>query len=127
MNFKFEEHSITGLLDYGNLPVTGNSEYGYSPSDLLVSSIVGCSGGVLRNILKKKRISYENLSMKVNVIKNEKTRVKTIEKIQIKFIFSGNQLNEKSIQDAVALTPKYCPMVQSVKGTIQVEGNFVIR
>jgi putative redox protein len=98
----------------------------FGPTELLVSSVVGCSGGVLRNILEKKRVTYNDIKVKVDVTMNEEAKVKKIDKILINFIFSGKNLDEKTIKDSVELTPKYCPMVQSIKDSIQVEETYEI-
>lgn len=126
MDFRMEEHSFVGELKHGELPITGDKEHGFGPGELLVSSVVGCSGGVLRAILDKKRVTYDDIKVKVDVTMNEETKVKKIGKISINFIFSGKDLDEKAIKDSVELTPKNCPMVQSVKDCIQVEETYEI-
>lgn len=35
-------------LEFGELSISGNSDLGFRPVELLVSSIAGCSGGVFR-------------------------------------------------------------------------------
>jgi putative redox protein len=77
--------------------------------------------------LEKKRVTYDDIQIEVDVTMNEENKVKTIEKILINFILSGNDLDEKTIKDSVELTPKYCPMVQTVKDSIQVEETYEIR
>lgn len=126
MDFSLDEHRVIGELKYGELSITGNSEYGYGPSELLVSSVVGCSGGVLKNILEKKRVSYDDIKIKVNISKSEE-EVARITNIHIHFILEGNDLDEEKIKSSVELTPQHCPMVQSVKDSIEVKETFELK
>ena len=43
-------------LEYGTLTISGNSELGFRPFQLLVSSIAGCSGSVFRKFSKKRKL-----------------------------------------------------------------------
>lgn len=64
------EHGFTLTTSFDTLHVSGNEDYGFRPYQLLVSSIAVCSGGVFRKILKKKRISYDDIVLSADVIRN---------------------------------------------------------
>ena len=57
MSLNFEMHrddlGLNADLDFGTLQVSGDSLYGYKPYELLVASIVGCSGEIFRGLLIK--------------------------------------------------------------------------
>lgn len=110
---------------HGELPVAGDDEYGFRPYELLVSSIVGCSGGLLRTILQKKRMVIENITIQTEIIRNEKNP-NFIEKLYIFYEIKGDNLDEKKIAQAIEIAKKHCPMVQAVKGNIEVYETFSI-
>ncbi|MBD8069939.1 OsmC family protein [Bacillus sp. PS06] len=123
MEFKMKEVGFTTQFEYGELHVAGDEQHGFRPFQLMVSSIVVCSGGVLRKILEKKRINIDNMTIKSSVERNE-SEANRIEKISIHYIITGKDLNEKKIAQSIELASKNCPMTQSVKGSIEIEETF---
>lgn len=125
MKFKMREVGFSTELEYGELHVAGNEQYGFRPYQLMVSSIAVCSGGVLRTILQKKRMLVEDISLTAEVTRNEK-EANRIEKIQIHYVIKGKDLAHDKVEQAVELAKKNCPMVQSVKDSIEVTETFEI-
>ncbi|MCA1318608.1 OsmC family protein [Bacillus tianshenii] len=125
MKFKMREEGFSTELEYGELHVAGNEQYGFRPYQLMVSSIAVCSGGVLRTILQKKRMLVEDISLTAEVTRNEK-EANRIEKIQIHYVIKGKDLAHDKVEQAVELAKKNCPMVQSVKDSIEVTETFEI-
>ncbi|MFE7062197.1 OsmC family protein [Sutcliffiella sp. NPDC057660] len=125
MKFKMKEVGFSTELEYGELHVAGDEQYGFRPYQLMVSSIAVCSGGVLRTILMKKRMEVEDISMTAEVTRNEK-EANRIEKIQIHYVIKGKDLAHDKVEQAVELAKKNCPMVQSVKDSIEVTETFEI-
>lgn len=113
------EHGFESNFEFGELKVSGQSEYGYRPFQLMISSIVGCSGGVLRNILKKMRLSYEDITIEAEVTRNEEI-ANQIEKIHLIYTIKAEDISQKKAEKAIELTRKNCAMLQSVAGSIQV-------
>lgn len=123
MEFKMKEVGFTTNLEYGELHVAGDEKYGFRPYQLMVSSIVVCSGGVLRKVLQKKRIEIEDITIQADVQRNEE-KANRIEKIHIHYIIKGKELNEGQIHKSIKIARKNCPMVQSVEGSIEIEETF---
>lgn len=123
MEFTMKEGGFITELPYGRLEVSGNEEFGYRPYQLMVSSIAVCSGGVLRKILEKMRIDFEDIHIKAKVERNP-AQADRIEKIQLHFTIKGKELVESKLEKAMILTKKNCSMVQSVIGSIIVEETF---
>ncbi|MGF2615062.1 OsmC family protein [Rossellomorea vietnamensis] len=126
MKFNMKEGGFAADLPFGQLEVSGNEEYGFRPYQLMVSSIAVCSGGVLRKILEKQRVGFEDISIKADVKRNEE-EANRIEKVSLHFTITGDNLKEEKIQKAMELTRKNCSMVQSVIGSIEVEETFEIK
>ncbi|TLS35731.1 OsmC family protein [Pseudalkalibacillus caeni] len=124
MEYKMKDHGFSIDLEYGTLDICGDETYGFRPYQLLVSSVAVCSGGVLRQILDKKRMVYEDISIKADIKRNEE-EANRVEEIHLHFTIKGN-LDEKKVQKAMELTTKHCSMVQSVKDSIKVEETFEI-
>lgn len=123
MEFTMKEGGFITEFPYGRLEVSGNEEFGYRPYQLMVSSIAVCSGGVLRKILEKMRIDFEDIQIKAKVERNP-AQADRIEKIQLHFTIKGKELVESKLEKAMILTKKNCSMVQSVIGSIIVEETF---
>ncbi|MDF0725887.1 OsmC family protein [Cytobacillus sp. S13-E01] len=126
MEFKMKDVGFTAQFEYGELHVAGDEAHGFRPYQLMVSSIAVCSGGVLRKILEKKRIVIDDLLIKTDVVRNEK-EANRLEKIHIHYIITGVDLKEHKIEQAIEVARKNCPMVQSVKGCIEVVETFELK
>ncbi len=120
-----KEVGFSTNLEFGELQVAGDEQYGFRPYQLLVSSIAVCSGGVLRTILKKRRMDVEDITIQTDVTRNEK-EANRIEKIHIHYVIKGKDLAETKIEQSIELARKNCPMVQSVKDSIEVTETFEV-
>jgi putative redox protein len=126
MKFEMKEVGFKTSVEYGELHVSGDEAYGFRPYQLMVSSIAVCSGGVLRKIFTKQRIEIEDMTIETDVVRNE-AEANRLEKIHIHFIITGQNLKEEKVKKAVELSSKNCPMVQSVKGSIEVVETFELK
>lgn len=123
MKFKMKEVGFKTNVEYGELHVAGNEEYGFRPYQLMVASIAVCSGGVLRTILEKKKLKIEDITIDTDVVRNPE-KANRIEKISIHYTIKGENLKEDQIQKAIHLANKNCPMAQSVAGSIEIDETF---
>ncbi|WP_018665116.1 OsmC family protein [Heyndrickxia acidiproducens] len=106
-------------FEFGSLSISGNSKIGFRPYQLLVSSIAGCSGGVFKKVLDKKRISYQNIEITADVERNEQKENK-VTKIHLHFLVKGENLKLEQLEKSLKVAMKNCPMAQSVKGAIAI-------
>lgn len=118
-----EESGFYTELPFGRLDISGDEEYGFRPFQLLVSSVVVCSGGVLRKILKKQRVDFQNIEIEANVTRDDE-KADRVAKIEVHFIITGKGLKEEKIHKAMELSRKHCSMVQSVIPSIEVIETF---
>src|SRR5690625_4275566 len=93
MKFYFKENTVHTEFEYGELVISGNEEYGFRPFQLMVSSIVSCSGSVFKQILWMLRIVIVSLviSADVNLNADEANRIKQID---LTLIVNGSELNQ---------------------------------
>ena len=123
-NMKKEETGFTAEFEFGTLHISGDEQFGFRPYQLLVSSVAVCSGGVLRQILDKKRMKYDDIKIKADVTRN-KEEANRVEKIHLHFTLYGD-LDDQKVERALELTKKHCSMAQSVIGSIELEESFKI-
>lgn len=126
MEFFMKEVGFKTTFEYGELHVAGDEAYGFRPFQLMVSSIVVCSGGVLRKVFDKKRMVYDDITIHAEVERNE-AKANRIEKIHLHYIISGKDLDPEKIQKCLELARKNCPMVQSVEGSIAITESFELK
>jgi putative redox protein len=125
LEFKMTEKGFETTVDYGTLPISGNEEYGFRPFQLLVSSIAVCSGGVLRKVLERMRMTFDDITVQAEVtrVEDESNRISDI---QLHFVIKGSELSEDKMEKALKVTRKNCSMVQSVKDSIHITESFEI-
>lgn len=123
MQFEAKENGFVTHLSYGDLHVSGDEQYGFRPFQLMVSSIAVCSGGVLRKVLDKMRMPCSYMKVTAEVVRNEE-KANRIEKIHLRFIISGENLQEEKVKKAIEASRKNCPMVQSVQDSIEITESF---
>ncbi|KZE64947.1 osmotically inducible protein C [Fictibacillus phosphorivorans] len=125
MEFKMTDKGFETSVEYGTLQISGDAEYGYRPFKLLVSSVAVCSGGVLRKVLERMRMPYDDISVqaKVTRVEDEANRVSDI---HLHFVIKGVELSQEKVEKAIKVTRKNCSMVQSVKDSINITESFEI-
>ncbi|HIS28412.1 MAG TPA: OsmC family protein [Candidatus Avamphibacillus intestinigallinarum] len=120
MKFRMKEDAMTVNLTYGDLDISGDETKGFRPFQLMMASIVGCSGSVFRKILEKQRTELEDLQISSTVERNA-LQANRIEKITLHYIIKGYHLDAEKINRNLELSRKNCSMIQSVQDTIQIE------
>lgn len=118
------EHGLETELEFGKLTISGDETKGFRPYQLLVSSLVGCSGGVLRKVCEKMRMPIEDMEIEVLEVLRNPEEASRLEKVHIHFKLRGDQLEETKVEKAMNLTKKNCSMVRSVDQSIEVVETF---
>ena len=125
MEFNMKDHGFATTTEFGELNVSTDAEHGFRPFQLMVASIVGCSGSVLKKVLTKMRVDYSDLTVTARVERN-KEKANRIEKLHLHFVISGENLSQKKIEKAGAIARKNCGMIRSVEESIEVTESFEI-
>lgn len=126
MNFSMNENGFTGHLPFGDLQISSNEEHGFRPYQLLVSSLAICSGGVMRKVFDKMRMSFEDIQIEVKEVVRNDEKAGRVEKVHLHFIITGD-IKEEKMPRILELTRKNCSMVQSVQDSIEVVETYEIR
>ncbi len=94
----------------------GGDESGYKPTELLLFSIAGCTGVDVALILGKMRQEITGIEIEVKGHQPEQFP-KPFNRIEIKYLFRGKNLDRDKIKQAVSLSEeKYCSVSQTLKG-----------
>lgn len=115
-------HKIT--ID-ANESVGGNNT-GPRPKPLMMVALAGCTGMDVVSILKKMRVEYDNLEIKVEGELTEE-HPKQFSKMKVIYIFTGTNLPLDKIQKAVNLSEeRYCGVSVSYKKAMEIEYEIVL-
>lgn len=124
MNFKILEDKVIGELEFGTISISPQPDNGFRPLELMLSSLSGCSGSLLRTLLQKKRISYSSLTIEA-LAKRNPEKANRIEKITLKALVTAEKvLNVEQGKKLAELVINNCGMIQSVIDSIEIE--FII-
>lgn len=120
MEFYLKENGICTSLDYGELRISGNEEYGFRPYQLMAASIAGCSASVFRKIIEKQKIELSDWRIQAEVERNPQ-EANRIEKIKLRYIIKGSNLDKIKLQKNLKIARKNCSMIRSVEDSIDIE------
>ncbi len=109
--------------EFGQMTISSDESLGFRPFQLMVASIAGCSGTVMKKIFAKKRLEFETLKIETDVTRNPE-KADRIEAIHIHFKVKCDKLDAHAMEKIVQLTSKNCSMVQSVKDSIAITETF---
>lgn len=124
LQYNMNKHGFQTSVEYGDVQVSGQGEYGYRPYEMMVSSIAGCSGLALKKILEKMRITFSDIQVTANIVRNPDI-ANRIEKMYLTFTVIATDATDKKLKKALELTHKNCGMIQSVKDSIVITESIV--
>ena len=120
MKFTINNEIMSADLGYGELLISPNNQKGYRPIELFVSSLAGCSGTVLRDILQKKRLGVRQVDIEVSVsrIPEEANRINQL--CFFATVHADKTLPPESTEKVTKLMMTNCGMIQSVISSIDI-------
>lgn len=127
MKFQLQQSgAFAAEFKQGKINISSNTDIGFRPVELLVSSIAGCSGGLLKTILGKRRIEFEGIEIEATIERNEKEANK-VTKVALHYIVLGKNLSLTKVQQSLDLAVKNCAIVQSVNNSIEIVETLEVR
>ncbi len=104
-----------GKIRMNGKAAIGGLEGGFSPMQLLLAGIAGCSAIDIMRILKKQRQQLEDLTVEVNGDKQSVGTYSVFKTIELKFIFSG-EIDPLKAEKAIELSiNKYCSVSKALE------------
>ncbi len=105
----------------------GGDEEGYKPTELVLFSLAGCTGIDVMNVLGKMRQEVTGLEIEVEASQPEEYP-KPFNKIKVKYIFTGKNLDSDKIERAINLSEeKYCAVSLTLRGVARITTEYEIK
>lgn len=126
--FKFTGTSIYGHeISTDASKKIGGSEDGYQPLELIMFSVLGCTGIDFIDIAKKMRLEINDLKIKVAAEQAEDTP-RYFTKAHLDYTVVGNNLDEKKVERVIQLSQeKYCSAAATIAGKTKLSYSFTIK
>ncbi|MCH9023774.1 MAG: OsmC family protein [candidate division Zixibacteria bacterium] len=122
-----------GTSAYGHKITTDSSEKfggkgeGYSPTELILFGLAGCTGIDVVRILEKQRQKLTDLQIEVTSHQVDEGHPRPYYAIEIKYIARGENLDENKLAQAIELSEcKYCTVSQTLKEQVEVSTSYEI-
>ena len=97
---------------------------GFSPLELLLTSLAGCGGQVTVGLLKRMGQEVKDLTVHARGTKKE-VHPKVLTSIELEFEFRGGTLNSASIEKALSLSEeRFCPVWAMVKAAAPIKATY---
>ena len=124
---KFEGRTAFGhTIATDTAKSAGGGESGYKPSELVLFGLAGCTGVDVISILKKMQQQVDSLEIEVTGHQNDEYP-KPFHTIEVKYIFTGTDLDPEKVARAIELSEtKYCMVSQTVQFPGKVTTSFQI-
>jgi putative redox protein len=122
---KFEGRSARAgaavALDFAR---EGEALEGFTPMELLLTSLAGCSGQVTVGLLKRMGQEVADLTVHARGTKKE-IHPAVFTSIELEFEFRGGRLDAASIEKALALSEdRYCPVWAMLKMAAPIKATY---
>ena len=102
----------------------GETIDGFSPLELLLTSLAGCSGQVTVGLLKRMGQEVKDLTVRARGVKKE-VHPTVLTSIELEFEFRGGTLDSASVEKALSLSEdRYCPVWAMVKMAAPIKATY---
>jgi putative redox protein len=102
----------------------GEAVDGFTPLELLLTSLAGCSGQVAVGLLKRMGQEVKDLTVHAHGVKKE-VHPTVLTSIELEFEFRGGQLDGLSVEKALSLSEeRFCPVWAMVKAAAPIKATY---
>ncbi len=102
------------------VPAVGGEDKGSRPKELMLASLAGCTGMDVVSILKKMRVPFTGLDIRVEADMTEE-HPKHYSRMHIIFSFTGDNLQEDQLKKAIDLSQdRYCGVAYVYKKAMEI-------
>ena len=124
---RFEGVSAFGhMIATDGVKKAGGNEDGYKGPELVLFGLAGCTGVDVVKILEKMRQDLTGIEIEVKGYQPDEYP-KPYNKIEVKYIFRGKNLDPEKIEKAISLSEdKYCMVSLSLKGVARINSSYEI-
>lgn len=102
----------------------GEAIEGYSPLELLLTSLAGCSSQVVVGLMKRMGQEVQDLTVRARGVKKE-IHPTVLTSIELEFEFRGGRVDGASVEKALALSEeRFCPVWVMLKASVPITAKF---
>lgn len=125
--FRFTSSDSYGHTLTVDAPVNeGDGFEGFMPGEMLLTSLAGCSGIDVINILTKQRQDVTGLEIRVKGTQQPEAPW-TWEEIELEYVVTGKGLAVSAVQRAIELSEtKYCSVGATIEGRARIVSTYKI-
>ena len=125
--FKFASRDAHGHTLTVDAPENDGDDFdGFMPGDMMLTSLVGCSGIDVVEILRKQRQEVTGIDVRVTGVQ-ESEAPWTWEEIRLEYVVTGKDVSEAAVERAIRLSEtKYCSVVATLAGRSRISSTFRI-
>jgi putative redox protein len=100
---------------------------GFSPMELVLVGLAGCTGMDVVDILRKKRQTVTGLEIQVTG-RRAQEHPRKYTAIQLHYVVTGRQVDPEAVRRSIELSEtKYCSVSATLNGSAQITTEFEIR
>jgi putative redox protein len=104
----------------------GGSDAGTRPKELILLALGGCTGSDVAVILNKKKIKLDNFEINIDAEVQE-THPQVFTKINLEYVFYGNDIPEEAIKRAIELSlTTYCSVTAMLQKAVEITHTYRI-
>lgn len=119
-----EENVFLGENEVGGKAYLGGEHI--HPMQMVLVALAGCSGVDVVNILRKKRVNFNDFKIEVSG-KRADTHPKVYTDIHLKYSIWGQEIKPKDLEQAIKLSEnKYCSVSAMLKSTANLHSEYKI-
>ncbi|MGD8427821.1 MAG: OsmC family protein [Balneolaceae bacterium] len=116
-----------GIVRMDGSTSIGGIEGGFSPMQLLLAGVGGCSAIDIIGILEKQKQDLQDLKVEVDGDRKKRDTYSEFTKIHLKYIFTGD-LEERKVERAINLSlDKYCSVSKTLEKTSEITHSYEIK
>ena len=125
--FKFVSRDARGRSLTVDVPKEdGEDADGFMPGDMMLTSLVGCSGVDIVEILRKQRQQVTGIDVRVTGVQEPDPPWTWVE-IRLEYVVTGKNVSEKAVERAIRLSEtKYCSVGATLSGRARISSSFRI-
>ena len=102
----------------------GEAIDGFSPLELLLTSLAGCSGQVVVGLLKRMGQDVKDLTVHARGVKKE-IHPTVLTSVELEFEFRGGRVDGASVEKAFALSEdRFCPVWVMLKTSVPITAKY---
>jgi putative redox protein len=110
-------------IDY--IPPLGDGQ-GYTPLELVLTSLAACSGGVIASLVRKMGRTISDVKVNAKGIRRDRHPT-SFEKIFLEFILHSKDARDADIQKAIRMAEEtFCPVWALLKNNVEIATEYKI-